>query len=90
MRILCSFMFLCSSLQNLQSELEKTKLKYQELEKQKAESQGKLDDLDKDKAKLEEMLKDMKQKCDEETKTINSLQAQISNSRKSALVSRNL
>lgn len=35
-------------LQNLQSELEKTKLKYQELEKQKTDSQGKLDDLDKE------------------------------------------
>ena len=40
--------FLCSSLQNLQSELEKTKIKYQELEMQKSESQGKLDDLDKE------------------------------------------
>ena len=40
--------FLCSSLQNLQSELEKTKIKYQELEKQKTESQGTLDDLDKE------------------------------------------
>ena len=37
---------LCSSFQNLQSEFEKTKLKYQDLEKQKTESQGKLDDLD--------------------------------------------
>lgn len=72
-------------IQNLQSELEKTKLKYQELERQKADSQGKLDDLDKEKAKLEEMLKDAKQKCEEETKTINSLQAQIASSRKSAL-----
>lgn len=35
-------------LQNLQSELEKTKVKYQELEKQKTEAQGNLDDLDKE------------------------------------------
>ena len=34
--------------QNLQSELEKTKVKYQELEKQKTDAQGKLDDLDKE------------------------------------------
>lgn len=34
--------------QNLQSELEKTKVKYQELEKQKSEAQGQLDDLDKE------------------------------------------
>ncbi|XP_078353454.1 epidermal growth factor receptor substrate 15-like 1 isoform X2 [Oculina patagonica] len=72
-------------IQNLQSELEKTKIKYQELEKQKSDSQSKLDDLDNEKAKLEEMLKELKQKCDEETKTINSLQVQISSSRKSAL-----
>ncbi|KAJ7386596.1 hypothetical protein OS493_008744 [Desmophyllum pertusum] len=70
---------------NLQSELEKTKIRYQELEMQKTDSQSKLDDLDKEKAKLEEMLKEVKQKCDEETKTINSLQVQISSSRKSAL-----
>ncbi|XP_073227453.1 epidermal growth factor receptor substrate 15-like 1 isoform X2 [Porites lutea] len=72
-------------IQNLQTELEKTKVKYQELEKQKADAQSKLDELDKEKAKYEEMLKDAKQKCDEETKTINSLQAQIASSRQSAL-----
>lgn len=35
-------------LQNLQSELEKTKVKCQELENQKTEAQGKLDELDKE------------------------------------------
>ena len=40
--------YLTLCLQNLQSELEKTKLKYQELERQKGDSQGKLDDLDKE------------------------------------------
>ena len=34
--------------QNLQTELEKTKVKYQELEKQKADAQSKLDELDKE------------------------------------------
>ena len=34
--------------QNLQSELEKTKVKCQELENQKTEAQGKLDELDKE------------------------------------------
>ncbi|XP_074612540.1 epidermal growth factor receptor substrate 15-like 1 [Acropora palmata] len=74
-----------AEIQNLQSELEKTKVKCQELENQKTEAQGKLDELDKEKGQYEEMLKDVRQKCDEETKTINNLKSQIASSRQSAL-----
>ncbi|XP_048582344.1 epidermal growth factor receptor substrate 15-like 1 isoform X2 [Nematostella vectensis] len=72
-----------TEIQNLQSDLEKTKLSVQELEKQRLEAQSKLDDFDKEKCKYEEMLTELKQKCQEQTKLVADLKSQMQNSQKS-------
>ena len=46
MRLLGAYFSNSFCSQNLQIEIEKTKVKYQELEKQKTEAQGKIDELD--------------------------------------------
>uniref|UniRef100_A0A8C4TJU1 Epidermal growth factor receptor pathway substrate 15 like 1 n=1 Tax=Erpetoichthys calabaricus TaxID=27687 RepID=A0A8C4TJU1_ERPCA len=61
----------------LQNDLDRETSSLQELEAQKQDAQDRLEEMDQQKAKLEDMLNDVRQKCQEESQMISSLQTQI-------------
>uniref|UniRef100_A0A3Q0RIA5 Epidermal growth factor receptor pathway substrate 15 like 1 n=1 Tax=Amphilophus citrinellus TaxID=61819 RepID=A0A3Q0RIA5_AMPCI len=66
-----------SNVQDMQSDLDSESSSLQDLESQKQDTQGRLEEMDQQRYKLEGMLNDVKQKCQEETQKISSLQSQI-------------
>ncbi|XP_028672366.1 epidermal growth factor receptor substrate 15-like 1 isoform X2 [Erpetoichthys calabaricus] len=66
-----------NEVQELQNDLDRETSSLQELEAQKQDAQDRLEEMDQQKAKLEDMLNDVRQKCQEESQMISSLQTQI-------------
>uniref|UniRef100_A0A671YYK5 Epidermal growth factor receptor substrate 15-like 1 n=1 Tax=Sparus aurata TaxID=8175 RepID=A0A671YYK5_SPAAU len=66
-----------SEVQDMQDGLDRESSSLQDLESQKQVAQERLEEMDQQRSKLEGMLNDVKQKCQEETQTISSLQSQI-------------
>ncbi|XP_036373291.1 epidermal growth factor receptor substrate 15-like 1 isoform X4 [Megalops cyprinoides] len=66
-----------SEVQEMQNDLDRETCSLQELEAQKQDAQDRLEEMDQQKAKLEDMLNDVRQKCQEESQMISSLQSQI-------------
>ncbi|XP_068604580.1 epidermal growth factor receptor substrate 15-like 1 [Brachionichthys hirsutus] len=66
-----------SEVQDMQSGLDKENSSLQGLESQKQLSQERLEEMDQQRSKLEGMLNDIKQKCQEESQKISSMQSQI-------------
>uniref|UniRef100_A0A673NIR8 Epidermal growth factor receptor substrate 15-like 1 n=1 Tax=Sinocyclocheilus rhinocerous TaxID=307959 RepID=A0A673NIR8_9TELE len=66
-----------TEVQEMQNDLDRETSTLQELEAQKQDAQDRLEEMDQQKAKLEDMLNDVRQKCQEESQMISSLQSQI-------------
>ncbi|XP_072555573.1 epidermal growth factor receptor substrate 15-like 1 isoform X2 [Paramormyrops kingsleyae] len=66
-----------AEVQEMQKDLDRETCNLQELEAQKQDAQDRLEEMDQQRAKLEDMLSDVRQKCQEESQMISSLQAQI-------------
>ncbi|XP_067462440.1 epidermal growth factor receptor substrate 15-like 1 isoform X2 [Thunnus thynnus] len=66
-----------SEVQDMQNDLDRESSSLQDLESQKQEAQERLEEMDQQRTKLEGMLNDVKQKCQEESQMISSLQNQI-------------
>ncbi|KAM3603980.1 uncharacterized protein V6R79_004798 [Siganus canaliculatus] len=66
-----------SEVQDMQNGLDREGNSLQELESQKQVAQERLEEMDQQRSKLEGMLNDVKQKCQEETQKISTLQSQI-------------
>ncbi|XP_031430993.1 epidermal growth factor receptor substrate 15-like 1 isoform X3 [Clupea harengus] len=66
-----------TEVQEMQNDLDRETCSLQELEAQKQDAQDRLEEMDQQKAKLEDMLNDVRQKCQEESQMISSLQTQI-------------
>ncbi|MBN3317063.1 EP15R factor, partial [Atractosteus spatula] len=66
-----------NEVQEMQNDLDRETCSLQKLESQKQDAQDRLEEMDQQKAKLEDMLNDVRQKCQEETQMISSLQTQI-------------
>ncbi|XP_041804606.1 epidermal growth factor receptor substrate 15-like 1 isoform X2 [Chelmon rostratus] len=66
-----------SEVQDMQNGLDRESSSLQDLESQKQVAQERLEEMDQQRSKLEGMLNDVKQKCQEETQMISSLQSQI-------------
>lgn len=66
-----------SEVQDMQNDLDRESSSLQDLESQKQEAQERLEEMDQQRTKLEGMLNDVKQKCQEESQMISSLQGQI-------------
>ncbi|XP_035269615.1 epidermal growth factor receptor substrate 15-like 1 isoform X2 [Anguilla anguilla] len=66
-----------SEVQELQNDLDRETSSLQELEAQKQDAQDRLEEMDQQKAKLEDMLNEVRQKCQEESHMIATLQSQI-------------
>ncbi|KAI2650456.1 Epidermal growth factor receptor substrate 15-like 1 [Labeo rohita] len=66
-----------TEVQEMQNDLDREASTLQELEAQKQDAQDRLEEMDQQKAKLEDMLNDVRQKCQEESQMISSLQSQI-------------
>ncbi|MEQ2223474.1 hypothetical protein ILYODFUR_037133 [Ilyodon furcidens] len=72
----CTLCLLMDS-QDMQMDLDRESSSLHSLESQKQDAQGRLDEMDQQRSKLEGMLNELKQKCQEETQQISSLQSQI-------------
>ncbi|XP_070829945.1 epidermal growth factor receptor substrate 15-like 1 isoform X1 [Chaetodon trifascialis] len=66
-----------SEVQDMQNGLDRESSSLQDLESQKQVAQERLEEMDQQRSKLEGMLNDVKQKCQEESQMISSLQSQI-------------
>ncbi|CAJ1072665.1 epidermal growth factor receptor substrate 15-like 1 isoform X4 [Xyrichtys novacula] len=66
-----------SEVQDMQNGLDRESSSLQDLESQKQAAQERLEEMDQQRSKLEGMLNDVKQKCQEESQLISSLQSQI-------------
>uniref|UniRef100_A0A087X8H5 Epidermal growth factor receptor pathway substrate 15 like 1 n=1 Tax=Poecilia formosa TaxID=48698 RepID=A0A087X8H5_POEFO len=66
-----------SDVQDIQLDLDRESSSLHSLTSQKQDAQGRLDEMDQQRAKLEGMLNELKQKCQEESQQISSLQSQI-------------
>ncbi|XP_061093984.1 epidermal growth factor receptor substrate 15-like 1 isoform X3 [Conger conger] len=66
-----------TEVQELQNDLDRETSSLQELEAQKQDAQDRLEEMDQQKAKLEDMLNEVRQKCQEESHMIATLQSQI-------------
>ncbi|XP_030015316.1 epidermal growth factor receptor substrate 15-like 1 isoform X3 [Sphaeramia orbicularis] len=66
-----------SDVQDMQNDLDRESNSLQDLESQKQDAQDRLEEMDQQRSKLEGMLNDVKQKCQDETLMISSLQSQI-------------
>ncbi|XP_054914182.1 epidermal growth factor receptor substrate 15-like 1 isoform X2 [Poeciliopsis prolifica] len=66
-----------SDVQDIQLDLDRESSSLHSLTAQKQDAQGRLDEMDQQRSKLEGMLNVLKQKCQEETQQISSLQSQI-------------
>ncbi|XP_041658617.1 epidermal growth factor receptor substrate 15-like 1 isoform X2 [Cheilinus undulatus] len=66
-----------SEVQDMQNGLDRESSSLQDLESQKQDAQERLEEMDQQRSKLEGMLNDVKQKCQEESQLISSLQSQI-------------
>ncbi|XP_028284224.1 epidermal growth factor receptor substrate 15-like 1 isoform X2 [Parambassis ranga] len=66
-----------SDVQDMQNELDRENSSLQDLESQKQDAQERVEEMDQQRSKLEGMLNDVKQKCQDETQMISSLQSQI-------------
>ncbi|XP_047444685.1 epidermal growth factor receptor substrate 15-like 1 isoform X3 [Mugil cephalus] len=66
-----------TDVQDMQNDLDRESSSLQDLESQKQDSQERLEEMDQQRSKLEGMLNDIKQKCQDETQMISSLQSQI-------------
>nr|XP_046264789.1 epidermal growth factor receptor substrate 15-like 1 isoform X2 [Scatophagus argus] len=66
-----------SEVQDMQDGLDRESSSLQDLESQKQVAQERLEEMDQQRSKLEGMLSDVKQKCQEESQMISSLQSQI-------------
>lgn len=54
----------------MQHDVERESSSLQDMESQKRDAQQRLDEMDQQRSKLEGMLKDIKQKCHEESQTV--------------------
>uniref|UniRef100_A0A8C4EKI3 Epidermal growth factor receptor pathway substrate 15 like 1 n=1 Tax=Dicentrarchus labrax TaxID=13489 RepID=A0A8C4EKI3_DICLA len=66
-----------SEVQDMQNGLDRESSSLQDLESQKQDAQERLEEMDQQRSKLEGMLNDVKQKCQEESQMISSMQSQI-------------
>ncbi|XP_070774464.1 epidermal growth factor receptor substrate 15-like 1 [Enoplosus armatus] len=66
-----------SEVQDMQNGLDRESSSLQDLDSQKQDAQERLEEMDQQRSKLEGMLNDVKQKCQEESQLISSLQSQI-------------
>uniref|UniRef100_A0A667Z5N5 Epidermal growth factor receptor substrate 15-like 1 n=1 Tax=Myripristis murdjan TaxID=586833 RepID=A0A667Z5N5_9TELE len=66
-----------SEVQDMQNDLDRESSSLQDLESQKQDAQERLEEMDQQRSKLEGMLNDVKQKCQDESQMISSLQSQI-------------
>ncbi|XP_059200441.1 epidermal growth factor receptor substrate 15-like 1 [Centropristis striata] len=66
-----------TEVQDMQNGLDRESSSLQDLESQKQDAQERLEEMDQQRSKLEGMLNDVKQKCQEESQMIASLQSQI-------------
>ncbi|KAM9790382.1 epidermal growth factor receptor substrate 15-like 1 isoform 2-T3 [Syngnathus typhle] len=65
------------AVQNMQHDLERESSSLQDIESQKHNAQKRLDEMDQQRSKLDGLLNNVKQKCQEESLTISTLQSQI-------------
>lgn len=66
-----------SEVQNMQGNVDRESAGLKDLETQKHDAHGRLEEMEQQRARLEGMLGDVKQKCQEESQMISSLQSQI-------------